>query len=119
MAGLARELATKYQVYVLDWVGFGQSDRPAIDYAPKLYRALLRSFVQAVLGRPVVVVAAGHAAGYVMQLAQEQPQPWQWVVLVAPTWRGPLPTMMGEQRRNAYKWAQRLVNSPIVGQALY
>jgi pimeloyl-ACP methyl ester carboxylesterase len=119
MAGLARELAGKYQVYGLDWVGFGQSDRPKIAYAPKLYRAMLRAFVQEIVGQPVVVVAAGHAAGYVMQLAQEQPQPWKWVVLVSPTWRGPLPTMMGESKRNWFKWVQRLVNSPIVGQVLY
>jgi pimeloyl-ACP methyl ester carboxylesterase len=119
MAGLARELAGKYQVYVLDWVGFGQSDRPWIEYAPKLYRAMLRGFVQEILGQPVVVVAAGHTAGYVMQLAQEQPQPWKWVVLVSPTWRGPLPTMMGESKRPWFKWVQRLVNNPIVGPALY
>jgi pimeloyl-ACP methyl ester carboxylesterase len=119
MAGLARELAGKYRVYGLDWVGFGQSDRPSIEYAPKLYRAMLRAFVQEILGQPVVVVAAGHTAGYVMQLAQEQPQPWKWVVLVSPTWRGPLPTMMGESKRNWFKWVQRLVHSPIVGQLLY
>jgi pimeloyl-ACP methyl ester carboxylesterase len=119
MAGLARELAGRYQVYVLDWVGFGQSDRPTIDYAPKVYRALLRSFVWEVLGQPVVVMAAGHTAGYVMQLAQEQPQPWKWVVLLSPTWRGPLPTMMGESKRGWFKWVQRLVNLPIVGQLLY
>jgi pimeloyl-ACP methyl ester carboxylesterase len=119
MAGLARELAGRYQVYVLDWVGFGQSDRPPIDYAPKIYRAMLRSFVWEVLGQPVVVMAAGHTAGYVMQLAQEQPQPWKWVVLLSPTWRGPLPTMMGESKRGWFKWVQRLVNLPIVGQLLY
>jgi pimeloyl-ACP methyl ester carboxylesterase len=119
MAGLARELAQKYQVYALDWVGFGQSDRPAIDYAPKLYRALLRDFASAVLGQPVVVIAAGHTAGYVMQLAQEQSNPWRWVVLVSPTWRGPLPTMMGESKRSWFKWGQKLVNTPIVGQLLY
>jgi pimeloyl-ACP methyl ester carboxylesterase len=119
MAGLAVELATKYQVYILDWVGFGDSDRPKIEYAPKLYRALLRTFVQAVLPAKPVVVAAGHTAGYVMQLAQEIPQPWKWVVLVAPTWRGPLPTMMGEKKRHLFKWVQQLVHTPIVGQFLY
>jgi pimeloyl-ACP methyl ester carboxylesterase len=125
MAGLAQQLAARYQVYVLDWVGFGQSDRPAIDYTPKVYRALLRDFVQQIFGRPVVVMAAGHTAGYVMQLAQEQTQHWQWIVLLAPTWRGPLPTMLArmsvqdQTKRGWFKVVQRLVNLPIVGQLLY
>ncbi|NJN49375.1 MAG: alpha/beta hydrolase [Alkalinema sp. RL_2_19] len=123
MGDLARELAAKYQVYVFDWIGFGDSDRPQIDYAPKVYRALLRTFVNTVIGEPPIVIAAGHTAGYVMQLAQETPQPWKWVVLVSPTWRGPLPTMMGgndgEKRRNLFKWVQNLVGTPVLGQFLY
>lgn len=119
MAALATELSNRYQVYVLDWIGFGQSDRPELEYAPKLYRALLRTFVNQVLPESPVVVAAGHTAGYVMQLAQEKPQPWKWIVLVSPTWRGPLPSMMGEKKRNLFKWVQKLVNTPIVGQVLY
>jgi pimeloyl-ACP methyl ester carboxylesterase len=116
---LAQQLATKYQVYVHDWLGFGESDRPRIEYAPKIYRAFLRTFVQTLFTDPVVVVAAGHTAGYVMQLAQEQSQPWKWVVLVAPTWRGPLPSMMGDKHRDRFKWVQQLVNMPVIGQFLY
>jgi pimeloyl-ACP methyl ester carboxylesterase len=119
MQGLATQLADRYQVYVLDWPGFGDSDRPKVEYAPKIYRAFLRTFVNQLFSDPVVVIAAGHTAGYVMQLAQEKPQIWKWVVMVAPTWRGPLPTMMGETKRNTFKWIQKAVNSPILGQLLY
>jgi pimeloyl-ACP methyl ester carboxylesterase len=123
MQGLAMQLADRYQVYTIDWVGYGDSDRPRIEYAPRIYRAFLRSFVQDMFPEPVVVMAAGHTAGYVMQLAQEKPQLWKWVVLVAPTWRGPLPTMMGETKRNVSKnvckWLQNLINTPVLGQLLY
>ncbi len=119
MRGLARELEGRYQVWSLDWLGFGQSDRPAFTYEPKFYRAFLRSFVQEMFPTPVVVVAAGHAAGYVMQLAQEQPLIWKWVVLVAPTWRGPLPTMMGENNRSKFQLIQKLVALPVLGSFLY
>lgn len=115
---LAQILANKYQVIALDWIGFGQSARPAIKYSPNLYRAFLRNFVQTMFEQPVVVIAAGHAAGYVMQLAQTQPCPWSWVVLTAPTWRGPLPTAMGEKRW-FYRFLQSLIETPILGQFLY
>ncbi|MBW4541894.1 MAG: alpha/beta hydrolase [Myxacorys chilensis ATA2-1-KO14] len=122
MRGLAEQLTHKYQVFVLDWIGFGESSRPAIAYTPAVLEACLRDFVRTIFQEPVVVIAAGHAAGYVMQLAQRQPIPWKWVVLVSPTWRGPLPTMMNKMmgnRRWAYRLVQRLINVPILGQFLY
>jgi pimeloyl-ACP methyl ester carboxylesterase len=119
MQGLAAYLALKHQVVLLDWLGFGDSDRPALDYTPGLYTAFLRDFVQATFHEPVVVMAAGHSAGYVMELAQRQTPLWSWVVLLAPTWRGPLPTMMGESRRNLYRLVQRVLNLPVVGSVLY
>ncbi len=118
MRTLATRLADQFQVVTLDWVGFGESSHPAISYSPAVYHAFLKDFVRGVFSEPVVVVAAGHAAGYVMQLAQKSHAAWAWIVLVAPTWRGPLPTAMGEKRW-LYNALRFLVNLPILGQFLY
>lgn len=117
MRGLAERLALKFQVTALDWPGFGQSPRPPLDYRPALYQQFLEDFVKAVFDVPILVVAAGHAAGYVMRLAQQLPQTLSRVVLVAPTWRGPFPSM-GEYRQ-LYRMLKDVVRSPLVGQALY
>lgn len=117
MRGLAERLAERFQVYTVDWVGFGQSSRPPFRYRPALYHAFLKDFVRGVFHQPVVVIAAGHAAGYVMQLAQSS-SVWSWIVLVAPTWRGPLPTAMGEHRW-LYNTLRFLVRLPLIGQFLY
>ena len=118
MRGLAEILSDRYQVVALDWIGFGQSDRPALPYTPAFYQTFLKDFVRSLFDEPVVVIAAGHAVNSVMELATRTPAPWSWVVLVAPTWRGPLPTAMGE-RRGFYKGLQRAIGLPIVGQFLY
>ena len=97
MAGLAKLLASKYHVIALDWPGFGDSSRPRLDYKPELYQQFLQDFVTNIFNTPVAVVAAGHAAGYAMQLAQKQPPVWSKIVLAVPTWRGPLPTMAGKR----------------------
>jgi len=117
MRGLAELLAQQFHVVAVDWPGFGQSSRPPLDYQPALYQHFLQDFVKTIFNTPPVAVAAGHAAGYVMQLAQKQPSVWSQVVLVAPTWRGPLPTMIGQQ--GWFGMVREMVRSPILGQALY
>jgi pimeloyl-ACP methyl ester carboxylesterase len=117
MRGLAEQLSTQFQVWALDWLGFGESDRPPIDYRSAVYHQLLQDFVRSQFDTPVAVIAAGHAAGYVMQLASMQPAVWSKIVLVAPTWRGPLPTMGASQQVAGA--VRQTVRSPLLGQALY
>ncbi len=117
MGGLAELLSPQLQVLAVDWPGFGQSSRLPLDYQPALYHQFLSDFVNSVFHTPVAVVAAGHATGYVMQLAVTQPEIFAKIVLVAPTWRGPLPTM-GANRHMAGT-VRQAVRSPLVGQALY
>jgi pimeloyl-ACP methyl ester carboxylesterase len=118
MRPLAEFLAPNFQVVTLDWPGFGESSRPRIDYEPQLYHQFLKDFIESIFNSPVAVIAAGHAAGYVMALAQSKPNVWSKIVLAAPTWRGPLPTMSKQQ-----SWwhgiVRELVRSPLIGQFLY
>jgi pimeloyl-ACP methyl ester carboxylesterase len=114
---LAQLLASHFQVTALDWPGFGESDRLSLDYNPKIYRQFLAYFVKSVFNQRINVVAAGHAAGYVLQLAVKEPDAFARIVLVAPTWRGPLPTMGANA--NIAAMVRGLVRSPILGQALY
>ncbi|MEG4350931.1 alpha/beta hydrolase [Microcoleus sp. LAD1_D3] len=118
MRPLAELLASNFQVVSLDWPGFGESDRPRTDYQPQLYHQFLKDFVEGIFNSPVAVVAAGHAAGYAMQLAQSKPNVWSKIVLAAPTWRGPLPTM-SKQQSGWHGIVRELVRSPLLGQFLY
>jgi pimeloyl-ACP methyl ester carboxylesterase len=118
VAEIAAILASEFRVTTLDFPGFGDSDRPALQYTPELYQQFLTDFIRDVVPQPVTVVATGHTAGYVMQLAQQQPDWFKQIVLVAPTWRGPLPSMMKGQKP-WFKLLRELVRSPVLGQALY
>jgi pimeloyl-ACP methyl ester carboxylesterase len=117
MGELANLLAPCFQVTVIDWPGFGQSSRPSLNYRPEIYQQFLEDFIATVFTTPITVVAAGHAATYVLQLAQKQPDVFTKILLLAPTWRGPLPTM-GANTQVA-DFVKGLVRSPLVGQALY
>ncbi|NJO11325.1 MAG: alpha/beta hydrolase [Leptolyngbyaceae cyanobacterium SL_1_1] len=116
---LAQGLAQRYRVITLDWLGFGESARPAWRSRPAVYQAMLNDFVQAVVPKVAGVVACGHSAGYALGLAaQGEVAGLKAIALVAPTWRGPLPTAMGE-RRQIYALLRWLVWSPLLGQGLY
>ncbi|MGF1568722.1 MAG: alpha/beta fold hydrolase [Nodosilinea sp.] len=117
MAGIAQVLAPHFQVIALDWLGFGDSDRPAWVYDRLLYRQLLQDFMRHCCPQPPAMVAAGHGAGYALQVAQQQPYSCSKLVLVAPTWKGPL-RAMGAPRPVA-SGVRNLVRSPLLGQALY
>ncbi len=117
MKGIANLLATQYRVTVLDWLGFGESQCPPVDYSPVLFQQLLSDFTKSVFNSSIILVAAGHASGYALQLAQDNPYLVSQLILVAPTWQGPLRVMgLPDGVRNGVK---NLVRSPLLGQTLY
>jgi pimeloyl-ACP methyl ester carboxylesterase len=117
MADLSRGLASRHQVIALDWPGFGDSSRLPLDYRPDLFYQCLSDFVQSQFSEPIMVVAAGHAAGYALRLGAQKPGVWSRMVLTAPTWRGPLSVMGAPQAMR--DGVRELVRSPLVGDALY
>jgi pimeloyl-ACP methyl ester carboxylesterase len=77
--------AERYRVYCPDLIGFGLSDRPALDYTPGIFMQMLRDFVQDVVGRSCIVVASSLTAAYVIQLAFDHPGLFRRLILVLPT----------------------------------
>ncbi len=118
MSGLAALLKSQFQVTTVDFPGFGDSARPRLDYAPPLYRQFLADFVRDIYPSPVTIIAAGHAAGYALNLAATVPNSVSELVLAAPTWRGPLPTMARGQKP-WFAGVRALIRTPILGQFLY
>jgi pimeloyl-ACP methyl ester carboxylesterase len=117
MRPLGEQLASIFTTIAIDWPGFGDRPRPSVAWEPDAYRAFLAQILQE-LPRPTATVAAGHAAGYLLCHAAEHPDSAGRLCLVAPTWRGPLPTMMGG-RRTMFRYISRLVDLPGIGSTLY
>ncbi|MCM1983215.1 alpha/beta fold hydrolase [Lyngbya confervoides] len=113
LTALAQGLAAQFQVTVLDWPGFGDSDRLRLDYGPDLLYRCLQDWVGDRDEPLRAVVAAGHAAGYALSLGES----CRKQVLIAPTWRGPLAVMgLPDTVRQGIR---TLVRSPLMGSALY
>ena len=117
MKGIAELLADKYEVHCLDWLGFGDSQRPSVDYQPSLYQALLNDLVKDNFSQAVILVAAGHSAGYALELAKKYPDLVAKIILIAPTWKGPLRVMGVTDKVRTF--IKNLVYTPILGEFLY
>jgi pimeloyl-ACP methyl ester carboxylesterase len=74
--------------------------------------------LSSVVAQPHAIIAAGHAATYVLRHAAEASPPTPRLVLIAPTWRGPLPTMLGGHRP-FFDRLCRLVDRPGIGPLIY
>jgi pimeloyl-ACP methyl ester carboxylesterase len=118
MAGLQGELAGDYETVAADWPGFGTSPKPRVSWTPEAMAAWLDHLLGSFNPAPSLIVAAGHAAGYVLRHGAEGAGRLPHVVLVAPTWRGPLPTVLGG--RPGWLGAVRgAIDAPGLGHAFY
>jgi pimeloyl-ACP methyl ester carboxylesterase len=118
MMPLALLLAERYRISCVDWPGFGDGARPRLDWTPNHLAAFLSWLLTEIVPHPRAVAAAGHAATYLLQHAARDPSFKADLILVAPTWRGPFPTMMKGQR----PWFRRVrqaVDNPFIGPMLY
>jgi pimeloyl-ACP methyl ester carboxylesterase len=108
-------LAEHFRVYALDLLGYGLSDRPAIDYTAETYSDLISDFLKEVIGKPAMVVARGETCAYVIADAYRRPQLFERLVLVAPS-----PVMLQETVPGLLNAALKvLLRTPIIGQFAY
>jgi len=118
MRALQERLAPRYSTLAVDWPGFGENARPPLDWTPEAYAAFLTFILSSIMARPHAIIAAGHAATYVLAHVADASPPKPRLVLIAPTWRGPLPTMLGGHRPffDRLCW---LVDRPVLGPLVY
>jgi pimeloyl-ACP methyl ester carboxylesterase len=115
---LQERLGARFTTSAIDWVGFGDRPRPPLRWSPEIYRSFLAYLLTEVAARPFATIAAGHAAAYCLDAAAMRPGSTGRLCLIAPTWRGPLPTMMG-RKLPMFAQISRVVDWPVIGGLVY
>ena len=116
MLPLLDRLSSQFRVSTVDWPGFGEVARPREDWS--LLSAFLDWFLSEIALPPHAIVAAGHAATYALHHAVHRPGTVNRLALIAPTWRGPLPTMM-DGARQWFARVRAVIDAPVIGPLLY
>ncbi len=80
----AEVLAERHRVYVPDLPGWGRTRAPGGAQRPELYIDIVADFLAGVVQEKAVVVAAGLAAAYAVQIAVEHPDRVRALGLVSP-----------------------------------
>jgi pimeloyl-ACP methyl ester carboxylesterase len=118
MRPLQQRISSQYRTVSVDWPGFGDQPRPPLDWTPDVYAKFLAFVLDTVTPTSHAVIAAGHGASYALAQACAHPRSLGRLVLVAPTWRGPLPTMMNGHRP-FFRRLCSMVDLPVLGPLLY
>jgi pimeloyl-ACP methyl ester carboxylesterase len=118
MRSLVDRLAPDFRVITVDWPGFGDLPRPCVDWSPDALSAFLNWFLSEISPGSRMLVAAGHAATYALYHAVCRPDTIERLILIAPTWRGPLPTVIGAHRP-WFAYIRKAVDLPLIGRLLY
>src|SRR5580692_4528692 len=89
-------LAPKYHVYAIDQIGFGQSDKPLIDYKIATFADFLCGFMQAEKIAKATLVGNSFGGWIATDFAVQHPEMVDKLVLVDAAglaWQGPLPDL--------------------------
>lgn len=78
-------LRDEFQVFAIDLLGYGGSERPAKIYSAEEYAELLADFTRDVVGEGAAVIASSLGAAYTVRAAARYPGRFGRLVLVCPT----------------------------------
>ncbi|MDE7257903.1 MAG: alpha/beta hydrolase, partial [Lachnospiraceae bacterium] len=70
---LINNLTEEHEVYSIDLLGYGLSDKPAITYTNNLYEQLISDFIKNVIKRKTSVVVTGESVPFVIMACHNNP----------------------------------------------
>lgn len=112
---LINNLTEKHEIYSLDLLGYGMSDKPAMTYTNNLYEQLIEDFIKNVIGRKTSVVVTGESVPSVIMACHNYPDIFNKIVCINPQ-NLYLQNQIPSKQTRLFKL---LIESPVIGTFIY
>lgn len=112
---LTDQLSKQYEVYTIDMLGYGLSDKPNMTYTSFLYVQLLTDFVKTIIGKKTDVIAVGDSAAFAIITCHNNPEVFNRLILINPQSLYQL-NRIPSKRTRALKL---IIDTPIIGTFVY
>ena len=115
MEKLAVQLSQKRTVYMMDLLGCGHSEKPAVTYTNFLYVMQITEMIEKVIRQPVHLTAKGRSAAIAIAAARYKPEYFSQLTLL-----DPIDFQENKQLPDlCSKWKKRLIELPVFGTLIY
>ena len=81
---LINNLTEKHEVYSIDLLGYGLSDKPPITYTNNLYEQLISDFIKNVIKRKTSIVVSGESVPFVLLSCHNNPDTINKLICINP-----------------------------------
>lgn len=112
---LINNLTEKHEIYSLDLLGYGMSDKPAMTYTNNLYEQLISDFIKNVIGRKTSIVVTGESVPFVIMSCHNYPDIMNKIVCINPQSLY-LQNQIPSKQTNLLKL---IIESPVIGTFIY
>lgn len=109
------ELAKTNEVYVLDLLGYGLSDKPNLTYTNFLYVELISDFIKNVVGKKADIITSGDSSSIAVMTCQNNPEIINKMIFINPQDINQLKQIPGKKS----KLLKLLIDTPIIGTFVY
>ncbi len=112
---IVRQLSKTNTVYIIDLLGCGRSDKPAITYTNYIYVCALNGFLKEIIGKKATVITSGRSSAIALMETRMEESFIKDIVLINPESTEANSLLLNEPKR----LLTTLYRIPIIGTYLY
>lgn len=112
---LVDNLTDQHEIYTMDLLGHGLSDKPSITYTNNLYEQLITDFTKNVIGKKTSVISTGYSVPFVIMACHNNPNFFDKMIFINPQSLYSQNQIPSKQ----LKFLKFLLEIPVIGTFIY
>lgn len=81
---LINNLTHNHEIYSMDLLGYGLSDKPSITYTNSLYEQMICDFIKNVIGKKTSVIVTGESVPFIFMACHNNPEIFNKIICINP-----------------------------------